>query len=64
MKKWSTRMLVEAGLMLALAIVLSRIKIYQAPQGGSVTAGWWASMVPPLAGHPCRGEKQASYVPR
>ena len=43
MKKWSTKMLVEAGLMIALAIVLDRIKIFQAPQGGSVTAG---SMVP------------------
>lgn len=38
-------MLVEAGLMLALAIVLSRVKIFQAPQGGSVTAG---SMIPIL----------------
>ncbi|WP_353093927.1 energy-coupled thiamine transporter ThiT [Tissierella praeacuta] len=45
MKKWSTKMIVEAGIMLALAIVLSRIKIYQAPQGGSVTAG---SMIPIL----------------
>lgn len=36
-------MLVEAGVMLALAIVLSKIKIYQAPNGGSVTAG---SMIP------------------
>ncbi len=45
MKKWSTKMIVEAGIMLALAIVLSRIKIYEAPQGGSVTAG---SMIPIL----------------
>ncbi len=45
MKKWTTRMLVEAGLMLALSVVLSRFKIYQAPQGGSVTAG---SMIPIL----------------
>lgn len=36
-------MLVEAGVMLALAIVLSKIKIYEAPNGGSVTAG---SMIP------------------
>lgn len=42
-KKWSTKMLVEAGVMIALSIVLSRIKIYQAPNGGSVTAG---SMIP------------------
>lgn len=43
MKKWSTKMLVEAGIMIALAIILDRIKIYEAPQGGSVTAG---SMIP------------------
>lgn len=43
MKKWSVKMLVEAGVMIALAIVLDRIKIYEAPQGGSVTAG---SMIP------------------
>lgn len=36
-------MLVEAGIMIALAIILDRIKIYGAPQGGSVTAG---SMIP------------------
>lgn len=45
MEKWSTKMLVEAGLMLALSIILSKIKIFQAPQGGSVTAG---SMIPIL----------------
>ena len=45
MKKWNTKMLVEAGIMLALAIILSKIKIFQAPQGGSVTAG---SMIPIL----------------
>ena len=45
MKKWSTRMIVEAGIMIALSVVLSRIKIYEAPQGGSVTAG---SMIPIL----------------
>lgn len=45
MKKWSTKMLVEAGLMIALAVLLSRFKVYQAPQGGSVTAG---SMIPIL----------------
>ena len=38
-------MLVEAGLMLALAVILSRFVIYRAPQGGSVTAG---SMIPIL----------------
>ncbi len=43
MKKWTTKMIVEAGIMIALAFVLSRIKVYQAPNGGSVTAG---SMIP------------------
>jgi len=43
MKKMSTRMLVEAGIMIALAQILSYVKIYQAPFGGSVTAG---SMLP------------------
>lgn len=43
MKKWSTKMLVEAGILIALALILDRIKIYEAPQGGSVTAG---SMIP------------------
>lgn len=36
-------MIVEAGIMLALSIVLSRFKVYEAPMGGSVTAG---SMIP------------------
>jgi len=43
MKKASTRMLVEAGVMIALAQVLSYVKLFEMPQGGSVTAG---SMVP------------------
>lgn len=43
MKKWSTKMLVEAGILIALALILDRIKVYEAPQGGSVTAG---SMIP------------------
>lgn len=43
--KGSTRMLVEAGVLIALAQILSYIKVYQAPFGGSVTAG---SMVPIL----------------
>lgn len=43
--KGSTRMLVEAGIFIALAQILSYVKIYEAPFGGSVTAG---SMVPIL----------------
>lgn len=43
--KNTTRVLVEAGILIALGSVLSMIKVYQAPQGGSVTAG---SMIPVL----------------
>lgn len=42
-KKWSTQMLVEAGIMISLAFILSNIRLYKMPQGGSVTAG---SMIP------------------
>lgn len=41
--KFSTQFLVQAGIMIAIATVLSYIKIFQMPQGGSVTAG---SMIP------------------
>ena len=40
-----TKKLTTAGVMLALAIVLSQIKVFDAPYGGSVTA---ASMLPVL----------------
>lgn len=40
-----TRMITEGGMMMALSILLSYIKVYQAPNGGSVTAG---SMIPLL----------------
>ncbi len=43
MKKTSTKMLIEASIMIALAQILSYIKVYEAPFGGSVTAG---SMIP------------------
>ncbi len=42
-KKWSVNMLAEGGVMIALSVLLSYIIVYQAPQGGSVTAG---SMIP------------------
>lgn len=38
-----TKMLVEGGIMIAFAYVLSMIKVYEMPNGGSVTA---ASMLP------------------
>lgn len=42
-KNMSTQFIVEAGVMVALATILSYIKLYHMPQGGSLTAG---SMVP------------------
>ncbi|MBC8590463.1 energy-coupled thiamine transporter ThiT [Wansuia hejianensis] len=42
-KKNSIKMLTEGGMMIALSILLGRIKLYEAPMGGSVTAG---SMIP------------------
>jgi thiamine transporter len=44
-KTFSTRALSEIVVVIALSTVLSYIKIYQLPQGGSITAG---SMVPLL----------------
>lgn len=41
--RWSTKMLVEAGIMIGLATALSYLKIMKLPQGGSVTMG---SMIP------------------
>lgn len=41
--KFTTRMLTEAGMMMALSIILGRITIYTLPNGGSITAG---SMIP------------------
>lgn len=42
-KKWSTRMMANASLCIALAFILSYVKLYEMPQGGSVTL---ASMLP------------------
>ncbi len=42
-KKISIRMITEGGMMLALAVLLNQFKIYQAPNGGSISAG---SMIP------------------
>ena len=41
--KFSTRMLIQISLMLALTILLQQIRLYHFPQGGSVTLG---SMIP------------------
>ncbi|MDD3073547.1 MAG: energy-coupled thiamine transporter ThiT, partial [Eubacteriales bacterium] len=43
--RFNTRTIVEAGMMLALAVVLGLIKFGSLPFGGSVTAG---SMIPLL----------------
>ncbi len=45
MRNMKTRMIVEAGIMMALAYVLSMVKIFQMPNGGTITAG---SMIPIL----------------
>jgi len=42
-RKWSTRMMANASLCIALAFILSYVKLYEMPQGGSVTL---ASMLP------------------
>ncbi|NLY85215.1 MAG: energy-coupled thiamine transporter ThiT [Tissierellia bacterium] len=42
-KRLRVRILAEGGMMIALATILSYLKIYDAPMGGSVTAG---SMIP------------------
>ena len=44
-RKWSTRMMANASLCIALAFILSYVKLYEMPQGGSVTL---ASMLPLL----------------
>lgn len=43
MRNDNLRMIVEAGILIALGYILSLVKIWQAPMGGSVTAG---SMIP------------------
>lgn len=42
-QKWTTRMMANASLCIALAFILSYVKLYEMPQGGSVTL---ASMLP------------------
>ena len=42
-KKWSTRMLANAALVIALSFILSYVRLYKMPQGGSITL---ASMLP------------------
>lgn len=36
---FSTQMIVEAGIMIALALILGEFKIFQMPQGGSISFG-------------------------
>lgn len=43
--KMTTRMLVEGGILVGLALVLSMLKVFSMPNGGSITLG---SMVPIL----------------
>lgn len=42
-QRWTTRMLTNAALCIALAFILSCIRLFRMPQGGSITA---ASMRP------------------
>ena len=42
-KRWTARMLANAALCIALATVLSFVRLYKMPQGGSITP---ASMLP------------------
>ena len=42
-KKWTARMLANAALCIALSFILSYIRLYKLPQGGSITL---ASMLP------------------
>lgn len=51
---FATRIIVEAGMMLAMAWLLGRITLWSAPMGGSITAG---SMVPLLLIAVLRGPK-------
>ena len=44
-QKWTTRMMANASLCIALSFILSYVKLYEMPQGGSVTL---ASMIPIL----------------
>jgi thiamine transporter len=59
MKKMSTKMLVEAGLMIALAQILSYVKLFESPYGGSVTLG---SMIPIIIFAIRWGSKQGILV--
>jgi len=54
-----TQMIVEAGLMIALATILSQFKIFRMPAGGSVTPG---SMIPILIFAMRWGWKQGCFV--
>ena len=45
MKKVNLRMLTEAGIMIALAMILNGIKLYKLPRGGSVTPGGYVPLL-------------------
>ena len=57
--RFTTHIIVEAGMMLAMATLLGRVKLWRAPMGGSVTAG---SMVPLLLIAMLRGPKVGIVV--
>ncbi|QQK07753.1 energy-coupled thiamine transporter ThiT [Miniphocaeibacter halophilus] len=45
MRKVNVKMLAEAGIMIALSIVLNMIKLYKLPQGGSITPGGYVPLL-------------------
>ncbi len=44
-KKINVKMITEAGIMIALSIVLNMIKLYKMPQGGSITPGGYVPLI-------------------
>lgn len=45
MKKINLKVLVEAGVMIALAFILNNIKLFKMPRGGSITAGGYVPLL-------------------
>lgn len=45
MKKVNLKILVEAGVMIALAFILNNIKLFKMPRGGSITAGGYVPLL-------------------
>lgn len=50
---WTTRMLTEGAICIALSFVLGRIKLFEMPQGGSITAGQMIPLIIFALRHGC-----------